>query len=144
MAGHMESVENEELKMSGTREGGVLDILSELLSRSSDIEAAAVVSADGNPIATLLPPSVRHDRIGAMFAALYSLGERTVSELGRGELTQIFIEGRQGYVFVLSVGSENILVLMVRKGSKLGVVLSEVRNTVRKMSSILESMTSVK
>ncbi len=130
--------------MPGIRENGLHEALGDLLSGSDDIEAAAVVGLNGNLVASLLSPAARHDRIGAMCAALYSLGERTANELGKGELVQIFIEGGEGYVFVLSAGSENVLVTIVRKGGKLGDVLLDIRNAIKRISSLLGSKMQVK
>ncbi|MEW5972670.1 MAG: roadblock/LC7 domain-containing protein, partial [Pseudomonadota bacterium] len=52
-------------------------ILSELNGSSADIEASAIVSTDGLMMAALLPAGMDEDRVGAMSAALLSLGDRT-------------------------------------------------------------------
>ena len=64
-------------------------ILSELNGSSADIEASAIVSIDGLMMAALLPSSMDEDRVGAMSAALLSLGDRTAKELARGGLEQV-------------------------------------------------------
>jgi hypothetical protein len=62
----------------------------------AEIEAAAVVSFDGLPMASALPAGMDEDRVAAMSAALLSLGERAAQGLGRGELSQVYIEGETG------------------------------------------------
>lgn len=49
--------------------------LDEFVQASTEVEAAAVVSMDGLPMASALPPQIEEDRLGAMSAALLSWGE---------------------------------------------------------------------
>lgn len=125
--------------LDGVQEGKLREALKELLDKTQDIDAAAVVSMDGFVMASILPPSYEEDRLGAMSAALLSLGERTAHELGRGELAQVFVEGTQGYVFLLAAGEEAVLSAIVRRGSKLGLVLYDIRNAAKNIASIIES-----
>ena len=92
-----------------------------------EIEAAAVVSFDGLPMASALPAAMDEDRVAAMSAALLSLGERAAEGLGRGELSQVYIEGENGTVFLVSADDEAVLVAVAAKGAKVGMMLYEVR-----------------
>ncbi|MCA1719924.1 MAG: roadblock/LC7 domain-containing protein, partial [Actinobacteria bacterium] len=98
-----------------------------LLAQTPEIEAAAVVSFDGLPMASALPPSMDEDRVAAMSAALLSLGERAAQGLGRGELSQVYIEGETGTVFLVSADNEAVLVAVAAQGAKVGMMLYEVR-----------------
>ena len=115
------------------------DALRQLLEKTPDIDAAAVVSLDGFVMASALPDDYEEDRLGAMSAALLSLGERTASELGRGELAQVFVEGTQGYVFLLAAGEDAVLNAIVKRGSKLGLVLYDIRSSAKDIATIIES-----
>jgi len=64
-----------------------------------------------------------------MSAALLSLGERAAQGLGRGELSQVYIEGDSGTVFLVSCDDEAVLVAVASKGAKVGMMLYEVRRT---------------
>jgi predicted regulator of Ras-like GTPase activity (Roadblock/LC7/MglB family) len=64
-----------------------------------------------------------------MSAAMLSLGERISGELGRGVLEQVYIKGKTGYVYLMSVGDEAVLTTLVREGAKLGLVLLDMRRT---------------
>ena len=86
-----------------------------------------MVSFDGLPMASALPPSMDEDRVAAMSAALLSLGERAAQGLGRGELSQVYIEGDAGTVFLVSADDEAVLVAVAAKGAKVGMMLFEVR-----------------
>lgn len=125
--------------LDASRENELQGALKQLLEKTPDIDAAAVVSMDGFVMASALPEDYEEDRLGAMSAALLSLGERTALELGRGELAQVFVEGTQGYVFLLAAGEDAVLNAIVKRGSKLGLVLYDIRNAAREIAAIIES-----
>ncbi len=102
-------------------------ILGALLRQAPDIEAAAVVSFDGLPMASALPAGMDEDRVAAMSAALLSLGERAAQGLGRGDLSQVYVEGDNGTVFLVSADDEAVLVAVGRVGAKVGLMLFEVK-----------------
>ena len=89
-------------------------ILSELNGSSADIEASAVISTDGLIMASLLPAGLDEDRVGAMSAAMLSLGSRIAKELARGELDQVLVKGENGYVLMTSAGSEAVLSVIAK------------------------------
>lgn len=113
--------------------------LRELLSATSEIEAAAVVSFDGLPMASALPAAMDEDRVAAMSAALLSLGERATIGLGRGELSQVFIEGENGTVFLVSADGEAVLVAVAAKGAKTGLMLYEVKRSAGRVADALRA-----
>src|SRR5512136_3348676 len=108
----------------------MVDRLRELQASSPDIEASAVVSVDGLSIASALPQGVEEDRVSAMSAAMLSLGERIASELGRGQLNQVYIKGSNGYVILMSVGMDAVLTVLAREQAKLGLILLDMRRAV--------------
>ena len=111
--------------------------LDDFLEVSPDVEAAAVVSADGLPMASALPPHVEEDRLAAMSAALLTLGERAAQGLGKGDLAQVFVEGEQGYVVLMSAG-ETVLVAVTSKDSKVGLILYEMRRYSERIAAVME------
>jgi hypothetical protein len=111
--------------------------LAALLQNAREIEAAAVVSFDGLPMASALPASMDEDRVAAMSAALLSLGERAAQGLGRGELSQVYIEGETGTVFLVSADNEAVLVAVARQGAKVGMMLYEVRRAAAAVADAL-------
>jgi predicted regulator of Ras-like GTPase activity (Roadblock/LC7/MglB family) len=110
-----------------------------LLAQTPEIEAAAVVSFDGLPMASALPPSMDEDRVAAMSAALLSLGERAAQGLGRGELSQVYIEGETGTVFLVSADNEAVLVAVAAQGAKVGMMLYEVRRAAAAVADALRA-----
>jgi predicted regulator of Ras-like GTPase activity (Roadblock/LC7/MglB family) len=117
-----------------------LDVaISALLREAPELEAAAVVSFDGLPMAAALPGSMDEDRVAAMSAALLSLGERAAQGLGRGELSQVYIEGESGTVFLVSCDDEAVLVAVAARGAKVGMMLYEVRRAAAVVAEVLRT-----
>lgn len=112
--------------------------LDDFLTISTEVEAAAVVSADGLPMASALPPHVEEDRLAAMSAALLTLGERAAFELGKGELGQVFIEGPKGHVILMAAGRDCVLVCVTARGAKVGLVLFEMRRIAERVAHVME------
>lgn len=115
--------------MAKSRTELMVDRLRDLQATTPEIEGAGVVSVDGLIMASSLPAGVEEDRVSAMSAAMLSLGERISGELGRGVLDQVYIKGKTGYVYLMSVGDEAVLTTLVREGAKLGLVLLDMRRT---------------
>jgi uncharacterized protein len=113
--------------------------IADLLSQAPEVEAAAVVSFDGLPMASALPVTMDEDRVAAMSAALLSLGERAAEGLGRGSLSQVYIEGEHGTVFLCSADDEAVLVAVASKGAKVGMMLYEVRRAAAVVAEVLRT-----
>lgn len=121
-----------------TSRSGLLDrAIADLLAQAPEVEAAAVVSFDGLPMASALPATMDEDRVAAMSAALLSLGERAAEGLGRGGLNQVYIEGDSGTVFLVSCDDEAVLVAVAAKGAKVGMMLYEVRRAAESVAAVL-------
>ncbi len=120
-----------------SREDRLAAALDELMVDSPDIQAAALVSMDGFTMASALPQGMQEDRVGAMSAAILGLGERAAAELGRGHLTQVFIEGDDGYVVLIAAGDRAVLTTLAHKEAKLGLVLYDMKATAGSIAEIL-------
>ncbi|MGN6243402.1 MAG: roadblock/LC7 domain-containing protein [Motilibacteraceae bacterium] len=114
-------------------------VLGDLLAQAPELEAAAVVTFDGLPMASALPPFMDEDRVAAMSAALLSLGERAAEGLGRGDLSQVFVEAEEGTVFLVSADDEAVLVAVAAKGAKTGLMLYEVRHAAAAVAAALRA-----
>jgi predicted regulator of Ras-like GTPase activity (Roadblock/LC7/MglB family) len=120
-----------------SRNERMVERLRELQTSSPDIEAAAIISVDGLPIASSLPQSVEEDRVSAMSAAMLSLGERIAGELKRGMLDEVYVRGEKGYVILRAVGEEAVLTVLARQQAKLGLLFLDMRRAAEEFSTIL-------
>ena len=123
--------------MSKSRTEQLVERLRDLQASSGDVEAAAIVSVDGLSMASSLPSNIEEDRVSAMSAAMLSLGERISSELGRGELDQVYVKGENGYVILNAVGEEAVLTVLARKDAKLGLIFLDINRTVEVLTPLV-------
>jgi predicted regulator of Ras-like GTPase activity (Roadblock/LC7/MglB family) len=112
-------------------------VLTELNGTSADIEASGVISTDGLMMASVLPANMDEDRVGAMSAAMLSLGDRTAHELGRGTLEQVLIKGGRGYVLMTYAGTEAVLTVLAKPNAKLGLILLDVKRAAQSISEMI-------
>ena len=112
-------------------------VLTELNGTSADIEASGVISTDGLMMAAVLPQGLDEDRVGAMSAAMLSLGDRTAQELGRGELEQVLIKGNHGYVLMTYAGAEAVLTVMAKPNAKLGLIFLDVKRAAENVAKMV-------
>jgi len=112
-------------------------VLEDLNSGSTDVEASALISNDGLVIASALPSNVDEDRVGAMSAALLSLGDRAGRELARGSMDRIMIQGEQGYVIMTSAGEEAVLTIMAKPNAKLGLIFLDIKRAASALAKLL-------
>lgn len=108
-------------------------ILKQLNKVSNDIEASSVMSRDGISLAAVMRDKVDQDRLGAMCASMLSLGDKTASELKRGKLKQVLIEGDSGCVLMVQIGDRAVLAVVSKPTSKLGMVFNEARKIAREI-----------
>ncbi len=115
------------------------EALTALLDEAPEIEAAAVVSPDGLPMASILPPEIQEEQLAAMSAALLTLGERAATGLGKGGLDQVFIEGEDGFVVLMAAGDGAVLVVIAREDAKAGLVIYELRRAAEVVAGVMSA-----
>ncbi len=123
-------------KRMSSRLETINEVLNDLRRASPDIEACAVVSVDGLPIASVLPPNVDEAKVAAMAAAIQGVADRVSKELNVGVLRQVYIEGENGGVLVMNASPDAALVVVVRKGARLGLILYEVRRAAERLAEV--------
>lgn len=133
----VESSQAQSAPSQPTREELLGQALDRLMHEDADIQATALVSLDGFTMASALPAGMEADRVGAMSAAILGLGERAATELGRGHLSQVFIEGDNGYVLLMAAGDRAVLTALADPAAKLGLVLYDMKSTAQRIGQIL-------
>ncbi|WP_305908999.1 roadblock/LC7 domain-containing protein [Methylomarinum sp. Ch1-1] len=119
------------------RQDMLTSILTDLNGTSADIEASGIISTDGLMMASVLTPGLDEDRVGAMSAAMLSLGDRTAKELARGELEQVLIKGDKGYVLMIYAGAEAVLTVIAKPNTKLGLVFLDVKRASQQIENLI-------
>ncbi|MBD3230297.1 MAG: hypothetical protein GF329_19115 [Candidatus Lokiarchaeota archaeon] len=96
-------------------------LLKDLASQTTGIQASALVSDLGLPIVSALPFKADEEIIAAMTAAIHNVSARSVVELKRGDLKQVLIEGEDGYLILKGAG-QFVLSILADKSANLGMV----------------------
>ncbi|MHA2289465.1 MAG: roadblock/LC7 domain-containing protein [Promethearchaeota archaeon] len=99
------------------------DLLKEIMDDIDGVKAAQLTADTGQPLASVLPSSADDMRLGAMTAALCSLSERAIGEMGLGEFEQSYIQAKKGYLLVLHAGEDQVLTVSTTREIKLGPIL---------------------
>jgi uncharacterized protein len=112
-------------------------ILQNFVSSTNDVQGAAIVTPDGLPLAASLPGAMDEERVSAMSAAMLSLGERIGSELARGSIDRIFVEGDKGYGILTSCGEDAVFLVLANQSAKQGLLMLEIKRALTDLKTVL-------
>ena len=121
----------------GINSAKIGSVLQNFVTGTPDIQGAALVSPDGLPLATSLPGGMDDERVSAMSAAMLSLGERIGSELSRGGIDRIFVEGNKGYGILTSCGADAVLLVLASEAAKQGLLMLEIKRVLTELKAML-------
>jgi len=88
-------------------------------------------------IASRLPEALTDDLMAAMTAAMLALGERIANDLNRGQLSQVYIKGENGYVLLMAVNESAVLTAIASEEAKLGLVFLDMQQAVADLRKLL-------
>jgi uncharacterized protein len=115
----------------------ITEVLRGIRVSSPDVIGASVVSLEGFIIASVAPAEIDEELVGGMSAALLGVGERISGELMRAQMEQTYVKSEKGYVILNAIGTEAVLVLLVTKEAKLGLIFLELRRTISELTKVL-------
>ena len=98
-------------------------LLKDIMDNVEGVKAAQLTADTGQPLASILPSTVDDMRLAAMTAALCSLSERAIGEMGLGEFEQSYIQAKNGYLLILHAGEDQVLTVSTTKDVKLAPIL---------------------
>jgi uncharacterized protein len=105
-------------------------VLRDLIARNrGDIEGAAIATTDGVLIASVLPDPIDTERatfLATAAACGVGLAVNLVSGLGNAPLEQLYVKASNGYVILLPVPNEKVLVVLCKPQAKLGLIFLDV------------------
>jgi len=99
------------------------ELLKEIMDNVDGVKAAQLTADTGQPLASVLPSNADDMRLAAMTAALCSLSERAIAEMGLGEFEQSYIQAKKGYLLILHAGEDQVLTVSTTKEVKLAPIL---------------------
>lgn len=129
------------MNRSGVADAGTAEIaaqLRELHATCSDIELSMVVTQDGFTMATYGGLGATDgERVGALSAGLLALCRNTARELGRGEMEEVLLRGREGYLLLRLAGPTAMLAVVARPDANLGMVLLDTERAAEAVARLL-------
>lgn len=111
--------------------------LKSFVQNTDNVNGAAIVTPDGLALAADLPGEMDEERVSAMTAAMLSLGERIGSELKRGEIEQIYVEGKEGYGVLTNCGPDAVFLVLASISVKKGVLMFEIKQVLDELKSAI-------
>jgi predicted regulator of Ras-like GTPase activity (Roadblock/LC7/MglB family) len=99
------------------------ELLKDIMDNVDGVKAAQLTADTGQPLASVLPSHTDDFRLAAMTAALCSLSERAIEEMGLGKFEQSYVQGKKGYLLILHAGEDRVLTVSTTKEVKLGPIL---------------------
>ncbi|MHA1608231.1 MAG: roadblock/LC7 domain-containing protein [Candidatus Freyarchaeota archaeon] len=116
----------------------ILELLRNMEASTPGIEASAVVSTEGLPIASAMPQEVDDAVVAAMASAILSVSERVSTELVRGKLQQVLVQGDLGYVIIKGAGENALITVLARNDANLGLILMVLKKISEEIKRLLE------
>ncbi|MEM2957358.1 MAG: roadblock/LC7 domain-containing protein [Candidatus Jordarchaeaceae archaeon] len=115
----------------------IMSLIRDMEANTPGIEASAVVSIQGLPIASAMPAEVDESVVAAMTAAMLSVGERAAQELARGNLQQITLQGDYGYIIIKGAGMSAIITVLAKSDANLGLIMMVLKKISNRISELL-------
>ncbi|MFE1439468.1 roadblock/LC7 domain-containing protein [Streptomyces sp. NPDC058739] len=100
-------------------EAEILDELRRLRARMPQLTGALAASVDGLVLAHDTP-GVEPEGVAALTAAALGVAVRTADATGRGDLRELLVRGRYGYIATYAAGDTAVLTLLAPDGVSVG------------------------
>ena len=113
----------------------IKDILFDL-EKNSEISNSALISLKGQMMASALHSDVDERAVGAMTAALTSVGTRVAETLKTGKTGSIIISGSDKIIVVNQL-SQSVLIALAPADAKIGLIDFELNAAIDKIKMVL-------
>ena len=121
--------------MPRSRQQALSHQLQNFLQTSSGLDALALVSMDGGEIASALSKRIDAARLSAMTLAAFTLSQQIGTEFERGNLQELYIRSKNGFIILIPIANQAILFGLARMDARPGLVLLELRHIAEKTFS---------
>ena len=109
--------------------------LDDLMKQAPEIHGALVVSNDAFLVAAAVDDA---ETIGPIAAHLFDLADKAAQRLAQGRPQRVIVDASEGTIATVPAGPDAMLVAVVRKGAKLGVVLELMVRWARVVAELME------
>lgn len=109
-------------------------LLDDLCAINPDVLAVSLVTTSGTVLARRGQEDGALSALGTMLAVMAG---RALTELGRGAMTSVLLEGDEGFVVVEPIDDDTVVAVVAHRGAAPGLVVSDVRAVTR--AALLEA-----
>jgi predicted regulator of Ras-like GTPase activity (Roadblock/LC7/MglB family) len=109
--------------------------LDDLMKQAPEIQGALVVSNDAFLVAAAVDDA---ETIGPIAANLFDLADKAAQRLAQGRPQRVIVDASEGTIATVPAGPDAMLVAVIRKGVKLGVVLELMVRWARVVAELME------
>ena len=109
------------------------------ISLGCDLEALAVVNAEGIKVAFFSEKGTDPDLLSAVSSAILSTGKMVTGNLAHGDLEQVLIRGEEGFTILAGAG-EYILIGASRDLHNVGLAMQIIKQNVPDTVDVLNSI----
>jgi len=123
------------IDLSASQKKQLVRILKQI-SLGCDLEALAVVNAEGIKVAFFSEKGTDPDLLSAVSSAILSTGRMVSNNLAHGDLEQVLIRGEEGFT-ILASAAEYILIGASRDLHNVGLAMQVIKRYVPEAIEIL-------
>ncbi|WP_034086899.1 roadblock/LC7 domain-containing protein [Streptacidiphilus albus] len=121
---------------SQTSSASLVDELKSLRERIMGLSESVISTTDGLLVAADTA-TVHPESVAALSAAMLGLGQRTAAEVGVGGLRDVVTRCSGGYVVVLAIGGQALLMILGDEGLDIAALHRESPATVHRLAHLL-------
>jgi len=109
--------------------------LQDLVKQSSHIRGALIVSNEGFLVEAAIEDA---ETIGPIAAHLYDLADKAIQRVSQGTLQRVIVDASEGTIAAVPAGPHAMLVAVINKGAKLGVIVVMMMRWARIVAELIE------
>lgn len=113
------------------------DVVQSFVTGTLHVQGAALVTSAGLPMVSTLPPGLEEARAAAMAAAVVGIGDRIGTELQRGAMQHILLEGAHGYSILTLCTPDTLFLVLASSEVKQGVLMLEIQRMIVQLAQLL-------
>ena len=108
--------------------------LQDLIKQSPDLRGALIVSNEGFLVASAIDDA---ETIGPIASNLLDLADKAVQRLGQGSVQRVLVDASEGTITMVPAGPHAVLVAVIKKQAKLGVVMELMVRWARQVAELV-------
>ncbi len=109
--------------------------LQDLVKQSSHIRGALIVSNEGFLVEAAMEDA---ETVGPIAANLYDLSEKAIQRISQGNLQRVIVDASEGTIAMVPAGPHAMLVAVINKQAKLGVIVEMMARWARLVAALME------